>query len=254
MPPIPALRRLVLFLALAGLSAAPALRADTATGRTFDGLVLPFENVVVSSPVQTTIVSIAVKEGDPVVAGQLLSHLYARLEELDMLRAKADLDKKEFDARSSKSLYAQKVISEDEALKNRSEVEGARLVAQMAEETFRQRTITAPIAGIVVEKMREVGETVSPAEPLFRIVDISKVYVQFYIKAEELPLIHLHAPMLVRVPVLDANRVYSGTVDFVDPRVDAASGLMRVKIIVENTDASIKAGVRAEVSFPESAN
>jgi hypothetical protein len=36
--------------------------------------------------------------------------------------------------------------------------------------------------------------------------------------------------------------------------VDAASGLMRVKIIVENADASIKAGVRAEVSFPEAAN
>ena len=227
----------------AGSAAAPGGQAS------FDGLVLPFKNVVVSSPVQSTIVAIDVKEGDHVVAGERLAQLYSRLEELDMLRAKADLDKKAFDARSSKNLYADKIISEDEALKNGSEMEGARLVYQMAEETFRQRTITAPIAGIVVEKMREVGETVSPTEPMFRIVDISKVYVQFYIRAEELPFIHVNDPMLVRCPVLDPNRVYPGVVDFVDPRVDAASGLLRVKVIVENPDASIRAGVRADVTF-----
>jgi RND family efflux transporter MFP subunit len=217
----------------------------------FDGLVLPFKNVVVSSPVQTTIVSILVKEGDHVATGQTLAQLYARLEELDMLRAKADLEKKEFDAKSSKSLFADKIISEDEAIKNRSEMEGSRLVYQMADETVRQRTILSPISGIVVEKDREVGETVSPAEPLFRIVDISRVYVQFYIRAEELPTIHVKEPMLVRCPVLDKDATFQGVVDFIDPRVDAASGLMRVKVIVDNPTGIIRAGIRADVSFPK---
>jgi len=227
----------------AGSAAAPGGQAS------FDGLVLPFKNVVVSSPVQSTIVAIDVKEGDHVVAGERLAQLYSRLEELDMLRAKADLDKKAFDARSSKNLYADKIISEDEALKNRSEMEGARLLAEMAGETFRQRTILSPISGIVVEKLPEVGETVTAAQPMFRIVDISRVYVQFYVRPEELPLLHLRDPMLVRCPVLDPDRTFSGVVDFIDPRVDAASGLLRVKVIVENPDGAIKAGVRAEVTF-----
>jgi RND family efflux transporter MFP subunit len=243
------LPRLLLLSAAAGLIAAGNLTAAPSGERAFDGLVLPFKNVVVSSPVQSTIVSIHVKEGDHVLAGQVLARLYGRLEELDMLRAKADLEKKEFDARSSKNLYADKIISEDEALKNRSEMEGAKLLAEMAEETFRQRTILAPISGVVVEKLRETGETVTAAEPMFRIVDISRVYVQFYIRAEELPFIHVKDAMLVRLPVLDAARVYSGVVDFIDPRVDAASGLLRVKVIVENPDNAIRAGVRADVSF-----
>jgi RND family efflux transporter MFP subunit len=246
MPALPALpRRLV----LAALGLAAGALSASAADTTFDGLVLPFKNVVVSSPVQSTIVSIPVKEGDHVVAGQVLAQLYARLEELDMLRAKADLEKKEFDARSSSHLYADRVISEDEALKNSSDLEGARLLAEMAEETFRQRTILSPIAGIVVEKLPEVGETVTGAEPMFRIVDISRVYVQFYVRPEELPFIHANDAMLVRIPVLDPDRTYPGVVDFVDPRVDAASGLLRVKVIVENPDGSIKAGVRAEVTF-----
>lgn len=246
MPSLPALPRRLLLAAL-GL-AAGALSA-AAADNSFDGLVLPFKNVVVSSPVQTTIVEIPVKEGDHVVSGQVLARLYARLEELDMLRAKADLEKKEFDARSSSHLYADKIISEDEALKNRSEMEGARLLAEMAEETFRQRTILSPISGIVVEKLPEVGETVTAAQPMFRIVDISRVYVQFYVRPEQLAFIHLKDPMLVRCPVLDPDRTFAGIVDFVDPRVDAASGLLRVKVIVENPDGAIKAGVRADVTF-----
>src|SRR5580658_3485223 len=92
------------FLATASVHAVSPTGGDAS----FDGLVLPFKNVVVSSPVQSTIVAINVKEGDHVVAGDLLAHLYSRLEELDLLRAKADLDKKAFDARSSKNLYSEK--------------------------------------------------------------------------------------------------------------------------------------------------
>jgi len=250
---MPTLRHFLLTAALLATVAltttAASAQSPTGGDTSFDGLVLPFKNVVVSSPVQSTIVAINVKEGDHVVAGEVLARLYSRLEELDMLRAKADLDKKEFDASSSKNLYSEKIISEDEALKNRSEVVGARLVYQMAQETFEQRSIVAPIPGIVVEKLSEVGETVTPAQPMFRIVDISKVYVQFYVRAEELPFIHVKDPMLVRCPVLDPDRVYPGIVDFVDPRVDAASGLLRVKVIVENPDGAIRAGVRADVSF-----
>jgi len=222
-----------------------------AADRPFDGLILPFHEVVVSSPVQSTLVSVAVKEGDHVMAGAKIAQLYARLEELDLGRAKADLEKKEFDANGSKSLYADKVISQEEAMKNRIEMESAKLVLQMAQETFNQRTIVSPITGTVVEKLREVGETVSPAQPMFRIVDISQVYVQFYVRAEDLPLIHLHEIVQVRCPVLTGNKAYAGMVDFIDSRVDAASGLLRVKVLLPNPDGTLRAGVRAEVSVTQ---
>jgi RND family efflux transporter MFP subunit len=217
--------------------------------RPFDGLVLPFHEVVVSSPVQSTLVAINVQEGDAVTGGEKIAQLYARLEELDVGRARADLEKKEFDAKGSKNLYADKVISEEEAMKNRLELESAKLVLQMAQETFNQRSIVSPIAGTVVEKLREVGETVSPAQPIFRIVDISRVYVQFYLRAEDLPRIHLHDTVSVRCPVLTGDERYAGAVDFIDSRVDAASGLLRVKVLLPNPAAKIRAGVRAEVTL-----
>ena len=231
-------------LAAFRLAAAPAAPAP------FDGLVLAFKEVVVSSPVQSTIESIAFKEGDRVKAGQTLSKLYGRIEELDMLRAKAALEKREFDFKGSKNLYAEKIISEDEALKNKIELDLARLQYEQATEVFKQRTINAPIDGLVVEKLREVGESVTATQPMFRLVDISRVYVMFYIRAEDLPRLKMNDTVEVSSAISGEVRTFSGKVDFIDPRVDAASGLLRVKVLVDNLDGIIKPGLRAAVTIP----
>ncbi|AKC83615.1 hypothetical protein IMCC26134_14020 [Verrucomicrobia bacterium IMCC26134] len=224
---------------------------NAAPGR-FDGLVLPFKEVVISSPVQSTLTALPLKEGDTVRAGDTVAKLFSRIEELDMQRAKAALQKKEFDNKSAANLYADKIISEDEALKNKIELDLAKLQYEQAMELFRLRTVTAPIDGLIVERNREVGETVSAAQPLIRLVDISRLYVQFYVRAEDAGALRVGQTLDVRCPVADANRVFRGAVDFIDPRVDAASGLMRVKILLDNKDASLKPGLRAEVTPPVS--
>ena len=161
-------------LVLTGLLglATSALAAERAP---FDGLVLPFKEVVVSSPVQSTIDTILVKEGDRVATGQLLAQLNSKIEKLDMDRARASVEKKEFDFKSSKNLFNDKIVSEDEALKNKIELEQARLDYDIATEVFKLRSLTAPVSGIVVEKLKEAGEAVTAAQPVFRIVDISQV-------------------------------------------------------------------------------
>lgn len=240
-------RLLLVSLALAALL--PAARAQTR----LDGLVLPFKEVVVSSPVQSTIESIRFREGDTVKAGDVLARLYGRIEELDMLRTRAALEKREFDFKGSANLYADKIISEDEALKNKIELELARLQAEQASELFRQRTITAPIAGILVEQMREIGESVSASQALFRLVDIDRVYVQFYLHSDHSTQLKVGDTVKVRCHVGSAQagpREFTGQVDFIDPRVDAASGLLRVKVLLANPGHVIKPGLRADVLLP----
>lgn len=229
-----------------------AALATQAASLHFDGLVLPFKEVVVSSPVQSTIVSINYKEGDTVKAGAVLAQLYGRIEELDMERAKAALEKREFDFKGSKNLFADKVISEDEALKNKIELDLARLQAEQATELYAQRTIRAPIAGLLVERMREIGESVTATQPMFRLVDIDQVYVQFYLHSEQLG--RLHEGDVVKVKCANTGATggddtFSGKIDFIDPRVDAASGLVRVKVLVANPKHVIKPGLRAEVTI-----
>ena len=218
----------------------------------FEGILLPFKEVVISSPVQSTVESIAFKEGDRVKAGQTLTKLYARVEELDTQRAKAALEKREFDFKSSSNLFKDKIISEDEALKNKIELELARLQYEQAKELLQQRTILAPIDGLVVEKLKETGETVTATQPLFRLMDIRQVYVQFYIRTEELPALHTGQTVAVGCVLGNQTHTLPGKVDFIDPRADAASGLLRVKVLVDNPDELVKPGLRATVTIPGS--
>lgn len=240
----------LLSFAAAGLGLATTAAA-AAAGAAFDGLVLPFREVVVAAPVQSTIDRIAFKEGDRVKAGETLAQLYARIEELDMLRAKSALEKREFDFKGSANLFADKIISEDEALKNKIELDLARLQYEQATEVFRQRTILAPIDGLIVEKFREIGESVTATQPLFRLVDISRVYVQFYVRVEDLPRVQDGANVQVSAILGGQQKqAFTGKVDFIDPRVDAASGLLRVRVLVDNANGAIKPGLRAEVALP----
>jgi RND family efflux transporter MFP subunit len=217
----------------------------------FEGIVLPFKEVVVSSPVQSTVDSVAFKEGDRVKAGETLSKLYSRIEELDMNRAKAALEKKEYDNKSAKNLFADKIISEDEALKTKIELELARLQFEQAVEVFKQRTVLSPIDGVVVEKMREAGEAVTATQPMFRLMDISRVYVQFYLRTEDLPRVAVGGKVRITCTVGARKHELTGTVDFMDPRADPASGLMRVKVLAHNEAEHIKPGLRAEVHLQQ---
>jgi len=226
---------------------------STATAAShYTGLVLPFKEVVVSSPVQSTIDSIECKEGDTVARGDILAQLDNRIEKLDMLRTKAAMEKRQFDFEGTNNLFADNIISEDEAMKGRIELELARLQAEQAEEINRLRTITAPISGIIVEKMREIGESVTATQPMFRLVDIDKVFVQFYLPVEDSALIKVGRELRVKCRAADEDAMFPGVVAFVDPRVDAASGLIRVKVIIDNPDHAIKPGLRAEIFIPES--
>jgi membrane fusion protein (multidrug efflux system) len=230
-------------LLLTGVALPLAALAD------FDGIALPFKEVVVSSPVQGTIATIAVREGDTVTSGQLLAHLDSRLEELDLARAKAVLQKRIFDHRGAKRLFDDKIVPEDKELEARIELELAQLQHDIAAENVRLHAINSPLAGTVVEKLREAGESVTATQPLFRIIDISRVYVQFFIRSEDLPHFALGQKLSAHFDTLNEGRPFAGQIDFIDPRVDASSGLIRVRLLIDNPGQVIKAGMRTAVSI-----
>lgn len=226
--------------------------AMVADGREFEGLVQPFREVVVGSPVQSTVQEHFVREGDHVETGQLLCRLFLRIEQLEVERSRGLIEKREFDFRSSQNLFADNLISEDEALAVRIELDLARLQLEIAEENVRLREIRSPIDGIIVERLLEEGETVTATQPVFVVVNIEQVYIQFYVRAEDLRHIYVGQEAKARFPELDLDGELTGKVDFIDPRVDAASGLLRVRVLVDNPTHQVKAGVRAIVSISTS--
>jgi membrane fusion protein, multidrug efflux system len=215
------------------------------------GLVLPFKLVSVSSPVlQDIIAETFVEEGDTVKEGQMLARLESEKEQLEVDQYAKLIERKAFEAKGMETLYKEKMTSQDSALEKQTDLELAKIQHKLALARLREKTIVSPLSGIVVKKYKEVGEGIDRVEKLFDIVNIDKVFVQFYLDPKLLEHIKPEAKVTVRFAVLPRDQQqYVGSISFIDPRIDAASGLFRVKVLIDNPQHAIKAGMRGGADF-----
>lgn len=229
------------------LSAAlPAARADEV-----QGLVLPLKQVSISSPVlQDNIKDIEVDEGDQVKQGAVLAHLLNDREQLEVQRCEILIKRAEFEYKGMKALAEEKDASQDAELEKETDLEAARVQYALARTALEEKTIKSPMAGIVVKRYKEPGESIDRTEKLFDIVNIDQVYVQFYLDPSFIEKLAVGDKVPVRFPAFrNPNQQFDASVAFIDPRIDAASGLFRVKLLVDNPNHDIKAGMRGEADF-----
>ncbi|WP_306597742.1 efflux RND transporter periplasmic adaptor subunit [Geothrix sp. 21YS21S-2] len=217
---------------------------------TLEGTVQPYRKVEVSAHVSSHVVDLKAAEGDTVKAGQPLAQLYARLEELEMKRSKALLDRREYEAKGARSLFDNRVIPEARAMESRIDLELARLNFETAAEQVRLRTILAPIDGLVVERTRELGEAVGASQVVFRILDLSKATILCTARPDKVARLVPGQKLTVHVSIPEGMTALQAEVVLVSPCPDA-SGLMRLKLLVRDPAPGLRAGLKALVDLPE---
>jgi RND family efflux transporter MFP subunit len=223
--------------------------AVSAHAEPVQGVTMPFKQVSVSSPVlQEVITEVLVDEGSEVKEGQAIVQLRSERERIDVELSEKLIELKEFIARGQERLFKEKMGSQEKALEARTDLELARLQRSARQVAFNEKTVRAPIGGIVVKKHKEAGESVDRAEKLIDIVNIDRVLVQFYLAPGLRDSVKQDQPIAVKI--LDLHDVkFDGRITFIDPRNDAASGLVRVKVQIENADHRIKPGMKASAEF-----
>ena len=128
-----------------------------------------------------------------------------------------------------------------------------RVVAQQAlvaeaKERRSYAKLTAPIAGVITEKVTEPGNLLQPGNEILKIGDFSRAKV--FVQVSELELGKIQLGQSVEVS-LDAfpNKKYTGRVIRVSPAADATARLVPVEVEIPNTDGKIGSGLLARVNF-----
>lgn len=218
-------------------------------GEVAQGMVFPIKQVSVYSPVlQEIITKVLVEEGTEVKEGDLVVQLRNERELLDVQLSEKLIELKRFVARGQEKLYQDKMGSEERALEAKTDLELAILQKTAKEVALHEKAVRAPLSGVIVKKYKETGEAVDRTEKLLDIVNFDQVYVQFYVRPETRQTLRQDAATRVRVLDL-AGAEFEGKISFIDPRNDAASGLVRVKVQIENRDHRIKPGMKASADF-----
>lgn len=106
--------------------------------------------------------------------------------------------------------------------------------------------VPAPIAGVVTERLANVGLNVDPATKLFSVVDLSTVWVVANVFEKDLARVRVGASARVTTPAYP-DRAVDGRISYVDPQLNAETRTVKIRIEVPNARGEWRIGMLAEV-------
>ncbi|MER8650518.1 efflux RND transporter periplasmic adaptor subunit [Mesorhizobium sp. M1121] len=252
----------------ASIVSATATTADFPIRRYAIGFVSSPAVVNINARVSSQIVSIDVKDGQMVKAGDLLFSLDDRALKAQLAKDQATLAKDQAlltssgsDLQRAKDLVAKQAGTQqtyDQAVAAQTaaaatvDADKATIDADNVQLGF--ASIKAPIAGRLGAVNVSVGDLVtlsngnsSTATPLVTITEMDPLQVNFNLPESNLALLHkaLANPQQGAVTLTkdgDPTPIGKGTLDFVDSSVDTASGTIATRASIPNADLSLWPG------------
>jgi membrane fusion protein YbhG len=161
---------------------------------------------------------------------------------------------------------ARETVARLRAGSRQEEVDAARArvaaaAAQIAtwEKAIADATITAPIAGVVSEKLAETGELLQPRGPVVVLTDLEHVWANVYVDEPVVPRLRLGQPATLFTDgggpgIAGIVSYISSKAEFTPRNVQTAEDrsklVYRVKVSVNNAGGTLKAGMPVEAEIP----
>ena len=106
--------------------------------------------------------------------------------------------------------------------------------------------ITAKYGGTVMEKPAVVGMRFDPGETLFKLVDVSHVWVVIRVAERDLPALRLGQRAKLSLTA-DPNRSVTGQLTLIYPEIEMKTRTALARIEVDNADGALRIGQYADV-------
>jgi Cu(I)/Ag(I) efflux system membrane fusion protein len=188
---------------------------------------------------------VAVRRGQPLLTIYSPMLVAAQQELLTAGRLTASLDTSDADAwRNAQDLIAasrRRLAYWDISAEQIERLERTR-------EVTKTLTLTAPFDGIVLDKMVVKGQSVMPGMKLYRLADLSTVWVEGEVFEQDLGFMRVGARARVEVATYP-GRAFAGRVSFVYPTVDEQSRAGKVRVALSNAGGLLKPGMYATLFF-----
>lgn len=138
----------------------------------------------------------------------------------------------------------------------RAAVAEAKAALNLARTNLSYTKLFAPVSGIVLVKMAEIGEYVVPGTPVFTLGDLDHIWLKAYVNETDLGRIKYGQKAVVTTDTY-LNKKYNGKVIFiaakaeftpksVETHKERVTLVYKVKIAVENPAHELKPGMPAE--------
>lgn len=104
--------------------------------------------------------------------------------------------------------------------------------------------LRAPIGGVVVAKEVNEGDYINTGDPLFRIVDLSQLWLTLDAYESDLPWLRYGQSVEFKTEAYPGI-TFEGKISFIEPELDRKTRTVAVRVNVQNTDGRLKPGMLA---------
>ena len=220
------------------------------------------EEVVVSSEVDGLIRKIHVDEGMPVHARTLLAEINETDYQLDWKRseaaykqAQASLANAQAEYKRKDALYQEELITKQQfddiftrAALAEAELERAKATLAISREKLVRTKIYSPLVGAVKEKKVSAGDYVRNGTPLFQLIKIDPLKLNFTITEKDVAGLKIGQDVNFTVDAFPGKE-FKGKVSLLYPNVEERTRTLQAEAMVPNGNRVLKPGYFARIQI-----
>lgn len=216
----------------------------------------------VGAPVPSRILILHAASGQAVEAGQGLATLQSTelgkaRSELITANARSELARQTLERKrrlASEHIVSQRELQEAEANVSSSEADAraARAALQALGVTLAsdesadssQYVLRSPVKGVVLERAAVKGQLAEPAQPLFRVADLSILWLTIQAFERDAVRIRHGSPVRITFAALP-GRTFTGKVGLIGKEVNSQSRTIPIRVEVANSEGLLRPGMSA---------
>lgn len=214
--------------------------AITATGQ-----IEAVQAVELRPDVDGRLVSMFVREGATVAAGQPLFKVDDAELKAQVARAEADRDLAEQALARTKQLMAEKAAAMADVERAEAAARGARAQLDLLSLRLERTVVRAPWAGVAGARFVSIGDYVTQNSRLITLQTVNPQRAAFQVPERYAEQLKVGQTVVFRVAAL-ASKDFTGRVDFVDPKVELPARTITVKALVANPRRELQTGMFIE--------
>lgn len=194
------------------------------------------------------VVRVLVEEGARVRAGQPLAVLDPGVLRARLAQLQAQAENTQSEASRVRGLDGMGVVADEDIASRRNRARVAQEQLREAQTQLAQLTVRAPVSGTVLERTVSPG-SVSSGEPMFRIARDG--LIELDAEVPEAVLLDVQESSAAEVTLANGEKV-NGIVRLIDPTIDSATRLGRVRVALSSRQL-LRVGGYANATFEHSA-
>ena len=225
------------------------------------GSVIAKQNTQISSHVMAQVEQLKVRAGDKVAKGDLLIMLKQDDFKAALAQSSANINAVQASLTQAKKQLARMIDLNAQGLVSVSELDDAKakfenLTANLAvakqqqtqaQVSLNYTRITAPISGVVVERLTEPGDTATPGKPLITLYNPLQLQLEFNVREQQAVKLRVGDSLNVVLPSLDITT--PATVSEIVPVADSAARSLLIRLEAD-AQLGLMPGLYAQLQLP----